>query len=234
MPKTIVTTSWDDGHKLDLKLADLLRKYDLKGTFYVAPQNREFEKDDLLSDFQLRRLSQEFEIGAHTMTHPRLGKISASRADYEIGESKKCLERLLDRPVTSFCYPGGDYTFLNEQQVKKHGFKLARTVERFAFDIGNNPFELPTSLHAYSHRSDAIKIAKFANLDPGKTALFYKHWEDLGMAMFDKVREEGGVLHIWGHSWEIEECRFWERLERLFSHISGYIDVDYVTNSELV
>ena len=31
-----ITTSWDDGHTLDLRLADLLDKYDLRGTFYVA------------------------------------------------------------------------------------------------------------------------------------------------------------------------------------------------------
>ena len=32
---TIVTTSWDDGNKLDLKLAALLDKYGLVGTFYI-------------------------------------------------------------------------------------------------------------------------------------------------------------------------------------------------------
>lgn len=234
MPKVIVTTSWDDGHMLDLKLAELLRKYDLKGTFYVAPLNREFKKEDLMSDYQLRRLSQEFEIGAHTMTHPRLGKISAEEADKEIRESKTYLEELLEKPVKSFCYPGGSYTFINEEQVKKHGFALARTVDRFAFDTGSNPFELPTSIHTYSHRSDALKIARFAKFDAEKTAIYYKHWEILGMAMFDRIREEGGVFHVWGHSWEIEECQFWERLEKLFAHISGYIDVEYLTNGELV
>lgn len=29
----IVTTSWDDGHKLDLKLAKLLEKHEIRGTF---------------------------------------------------------------------------------------------------------------------------------------------------------------------------------------------------------
>jgi hypothetical protein len=32
-----VTTSWDDGHKLDMKLAVLLKKYGIKGTFYICP-----------------------------------------------------------------------------------------------------------------------------------------------------------------------------------------------------
>ena len=34
-----VTTSWDDGHVLDHKVANLLESYDLPGTFYVATQN---------------------------------------------------------------------------------------------------------------------------------------------------------------------------------------------------
>ena len=31
-----VTTSWDDGHKCDLVLKQLLDKYHLKGTFYAT------------------------------------------------------------------------------------------------------------------------------------------------------------------------------------------------------
>ena len=45
----IVTTSWDDGHKLDLKLAKLLKKYGVPATFYIAPNNRQWDKKDLLT-----------------------------------------------------------------------------------------------------------------------------------------------------------------------------------------
>ena len=34
--KTLITTSWDDGNKLDIKVAELLDKYGMKGTFYIA------------------------------------------------------------------------------------------------------------------------------------------------------------------------------------------------------
>ena len=37
----IITTSWDDGHPLDFKLAELLNKYNLKGTFYIPRSNAE-------------------------------------------------------------------------------------------------------------------------------------------------------------------------------------------------
>ena len=31
----LITTSWDDGHPLDLRLAELLHKYDVPATFYI-------------------------------------------------------------------------------------------------------------------------------------------------------------------------------------------------------
>ena len=34
-PATYITTSWDDGHPLDLRVAELLSEYHLQGTFYV-------------------------------------------------------------------------------------------------------------------------------------------------------------------------------------------------------
>ena len=35
MKQTYITTSWDDGHQLDLRVAELLTKYRLHGTFYI-------------------------------------------------------------------------------------------------------------------------------------------------------------------------------------------------------
>jgi peptidoglycan/xylan/chitin deacetylase (PgdA/CDA1 family) len=43
MDKAVVTTSWDDGHPLDLKLAELLKKYDVPATLYMPMDNPERE-----------------------------------------------------------------------------------------------------------------------------------------------------------------------------------------------
>ena len=50
MPMTIVTTSWDDGHHTDLRLAERLAAYALKGTFYVAlnhPGDKDIGDDEI-------------------------------------------------------------------------------------------------------------------------------------------------------------------------------------------
>lgn len=232
MKKIIVTTSWDDGHILDMKLADVLRKYNLSGTFYIAPENREVPSDKRLQKGQVQTLAHEFEIGAHTMTHPRLSEIPNEVAREEIQGSKTTLEQWTEKPVTSFCYPGGDFTATHKTLVRDAGFSLARTVERFRTDIPADPFEMPTTIHAYRHWSDVSPIFHESGISHFYS--YYRNWERLAMALFDRVVREGGVFHLWGHSWEIEKNGQWESLERVCDHISRRADVEYLTNQALI
>jgi peptidoglycan-N-acetylglucosamine deacetylase len=232
MKKVIVTTSWDDGHKLDIKLASLLKKYGINGTFYVSPQDKEYKKEKLLSDQEIKQLSQKFEIGAHTMTHPHLTKISLKKANKEILDSKKYLERITGKKVFSFCYPYGEYNNEIKTLVKKAGFTVARSVIRFSFS-NSEPFALKTSIHTYNHITDLHKIVKFSKGNPIKF-IMYLNWENMAKAMFDEVYEKGGVFHIWGHSWEIEKLNEWDKLERVFQYIANRINVSYRTNKEIL
>ncbi len=47
-PATFITTSWDDGHPLDFRVAELLSKYGLRGTFYIPmiAENHILHPDD--------------------------------------------------------------------------------------------------------------------------------------------------------------------------------------------
>lgn len=56
MDRAIITTSWDDGHLLDLKLAGLLQKYDIPATFYVTIEN--FERQGMTSQ-EIREIAQK-------------------------------------------------------------------------------------------------------------------------------------------------------------------------------
>ncbi|HUC01829.1 MAG TPA: polysaccharide deacetylase family protein [Candidatus Paceibacterota bacterium] len=230
MTDTIVTTSWDDGHILDMKLSDLLSRYGLPATFYIAPENREIAASERLSKAAVRSLSERFEIGAHTMTHPRLSRIDDASANAEIATSKSVLEDWTGKPVSAFCYPGGDFTPAHEAMVKDAGFAVARTVKRFSFG-GGDRFAMPTTVHAYRHWSDVSAIAAFSGI---KNFLRnYLHWDDLAIALFEHARKNGGTFHLWGHSWEIEKNGDWNRLERVFRHIGRQNGITYKTNSQL-
>ena len=257
--KIIVTTSWDDGHKLDLRVAKLLKKYGLKGTFYISPNNREFSKSMLLTDKEVKALSIDFEIGAHTMTHPLLANtldtmffkvvtkilktlkrqkyrispaVNLKEANWEIKESKKYLEKLLKKKIVSFCYPAGSQNSEVQKLVKKNGFKYARTVERHRLDLGKNPYASPTTLHAYTQYQDIFKILRFSgwNLKEFSENL---DWENLAKRMFDRLKP-GDTFHFWGHSWIIDANDEWDKLERVFAHISKNPHCKYVENRNLL
>ena len=91
MKTAVLTTSWDDGHRCDVRLARMLKEHGLSATFYVAPENREFARQDLLTSSQIRDLSRDFEIGAHSMTHRRFPTLTQQESEKEIIESKAVL-----------------------------------------------------------------------------------------------------------------------------------------------
>lgn len=86
------------------------------------------------------------EIGAHTVNHPPLSMIPVSDQIREIEESKLELEKILDRPVTSFAYPYGtkdDYTRDSVNAVKAAGFVCACSNYTGVVQPQTNLFELP-------------------------------------------------------------------------------------------
>ena len=122
----IITTSWDDGHPLDFKLAELLYKYNLQGTFYIPRSN---EEHMVMSEAEISKLSSSFEIGGHTLTHTRLGGVSRQKVYQEVNGCYQWLNELLGTAPTSFCFPGGIYNTVAIEHAISAGFKILRTTE---------------------------------------------------------------------------------------------------------
>jgi peptidoglycan/xylan/chitin deacetylase (PgdA/CDA1 family) len=80
----------------------------------------------LLSWEQLRMLLQAgFSIGSHTVAHPDLSQLPQDQAWHEISESRKILEKMLNTPVRSFCYPYGKWSEETHELVREAGYDLA-------------------------------------------------------------------------------------------------------------
>lgn len=93
---------------------------------------------------QLRELSAAgIEIGSHSTSHPELPALNAVRLRYEVVGSREILERLLGRPVVSFCYPSGHSNAAVRQAVQAAGYSSAVTVEPGLFRGRADRFQIP-------------------------------------------------------------------------------------------
>ncbi len=86
-------------------------------------------------------------IGAHTVTHPILARLTDTAARDEVARGKATLESTIGAPVTLFAYPNGrpqsDYHAGSVQVVRELGFAAAVSTAWGHADAGTDPFQLP-------------------------------------------------------------------------------------------
>lgn len=86
------------------------------------------------------------QIGAHTVSHPILARLSRDEAHQEIQASKLFLEQLLGEPVGLFAYPNGkpgeDYLPDSVDVVRELGFDAAVSTKWGASCTGDDVFQI--------------------------------------------------------------------------------------------
>lgn len=234
LPYKIITTSWDDGHRADLKLAKILTDHQLPATFYMSPQNRELTPADRLTSEQIQQIATQHEIGAHTLTHPVLNKIPLDEAKAEIEGSRMYLKQLTGQSIDMFCYPRGAYNRPVRDIVEAAGYIGARTIQPFQTRPPQDYYQLGTTKHAYPvHVNYALRLALLHN------PRFFmnvtsRNWLTVAAKTFDYVNDHGGIWHLWGHSWELEDQNLWSDFELLCRQVANRPGFTYLTNSQLV
>jgi peptidoglycan/xylan/chitin deacetylase (PgdA/CDA1 family) len=237
---TFVTTSWDDGHPDDLRLADLLAEYGIRGTFYVPRYNLQRPRMPVSDLVELSR-RDGVEIGGHGLTHSRLPTLAEADARREIAGSREWLQQLLGQAVESFCYPGGEYASWMPEFVRSCGYQVGRTTRTHVFSWSVNQWAMPTSVQLYPHGGPqylrrAVRHGNFRGFRVLASAA--GRWpEDLAGSCRRALalsRRRSGLLHLWGHSWELTQLGAWAALERILRELSELEDGAFLTNAEAV
>jgi peptidoglycan/xylan/chitin deacetylase (PgdA/CDA1 family) len=104
--------------------------------------------DLMMNTKQVRELdSVGMEIGAHTVNHPILARLTSKAAYSEIAIGKEALESIIGAPVQLFAYPNGkpnqDYLPEHVSLVKKLGFIGAVSTAWGAARHGDDIYQLP-------------------------------------------------------------------------------------------
>jgi peptidoglycan/xylan/chitin deacetylase (PgdA/CDA1 family) len=126
--KDFVTTAWP-----------ILQRHRFGATMFVPTMNiggvaewdRSFgEPAPLMSWSELDALvGAGLEIGAHTISHPRLTRLKdPAEITREVVGSRDLLEARYKRPVPTFAYPYGDYNEAVLRIVEAAGFSVAVTI----------------------------------------------------------------------------------------------------------
>jgi len=86
------------------------------------------------------------QIGAHTVSHPILARLSRAEAAKEIGDSKRYLEELLGERISLFAYPNGkpgeDYSPESVDVVRSLGFDAAVSTQWGASRCGDDVLQI--------------------------------------------------------------------------------------------
>ena len=65
----------------------------------------------VMSEEELKQIPSDLvAIGSHTVTHPRMPQLTPSQARAELVESRRVLERILQRPILLFSFPYGSFS----------------------------------------------------------------------------------------------------------------------------
>lgn len=226
-------TSWDDGYVLDLRVADLLDTYGANGTFYVCPRVQHGQT--MLTDEEIKELSASHTVGAHTMTHPHLPRVSLEQAQAEIEESKRWIEEVAGKPCTTFCYPYGAVTPRIKEMVKTAGFKEARTTRDLEFSAEDS-FLKPVTLQIFPfpfRRRIQMSWKMFDFFGPLRARyprlrklntphVSMRSWLALAKYLYDYAREtQQPFFHLYGHSREIEKYGMWGDLEEFLKYVKA-------------
>lgn len=246
MGKFYFTCSFDDGDVADLRLADLLNKYNIKSTFYI-PRTCELVSKSLCEK-QIQDLSELVEIGGHTMSHQILTRISDERARTEIVDCKNWLQNITGRSVEVFCPPTGRFNKHHISYQMEAGFNAMRTVEMLSYSVKeikavNGFVILPTTNQVFNHTCAAYLRNRFKRLNFLKNSTFWKlfssNWQLMSKNYIDRLVlvSEGSdfeyYFHLWGHSWEIEKYSLWDSLEEFLKYLNDFEQIIFYNNSSL-
>jgi peptidoglycan/xylan/chitin deacetylase (PgdA/CDA1 family) len=201
--RAYITTSWDDGHIADLRVAELLSRYQLTGTFYI-PRSIE---TGVMPVAQIRELSDRFEVGAHTLDHVFLNTVDLPAATAQIEGSKRWVEDVTGRPCAVFCPPAGKYDQRHVRAMAAAGYRGFRTVEFMSLDSprrtnGSPLMEMPTTLQAFDQPPAAFAKNALKRRAPANLWRYVVHgrasrdWGVLARRLLDRTLESGGVFHL--------------------------------------
>lgn len=153
----------DDGERVSCEiLQELANKYGIIVNLGIVAGYIGYD-EYFVTEEQIRSwASQPFvKFASHTMTHPYLTDLPENELDWELGESKRLLEKWTGRPINTLFYPYGEYGAREIEHAKKF-FRFARRAwpsdENWLTPYNSRPYDLMELETIYVWNGDSPEI----------------------------------------------------------------------------
>ena len=219
-----VTFSYDDGVIQDIKLIEILDRYNLKCTFNLNSgtlgnkgtlvRNNVTVPFDKVDAGKIEEIYRNHEVAVHTVNHPDLTQLSVDEIVYEVEQDREKLSELSGQQVIGMAYPGGTADSRVADIIRNRtNISYARTIK-------------PT--HSFEKQDNLL----FFN--PTVHGIREKLLFDLAEQFLNDTSQNELLFYIWGHAFEFDAYDLWDTFERFCKLISGHDDVFYGTNKEIL
>lgn len=222
-----ITFSYDDGVSQDIRLIELLNRYNLKCTFNLNSQllgknNILIRENQRIAHYKIHPDDVQYvyeghEIAVHTLTHPDLRELDEKGIIHEVEDDRLRLSELAGYEVVGMAYPYGTISPDGREAriiEANTGVKYARTVEL------TDSFDRQIDLHQFA---------------PNAYHMNFDRMMELGRKFVELETDKPQIFYIWGHAYEMDfrpDC--WIKLEEFFKLISNRDDIFYGTNAEVL
>lgn len=220
-----ITLSFDDGVEQDMLLLQILNRYGAKCTFNLNPglfgkagtvtaggkevPHNKLTREKVLSTYR------DHEIAGHGMYHAYLDGMDSARVSREVLSCREELERLLQRPVTGFCYAFGSCNPALRRTLAECGISYSRTVRpSYGFGLPKDFLEWDPTCHYRDDRLFELADAFMEDV-PGQWVPHMK------------------LFFVWGHSYEFERNDDWERMEQFLTKMTDAGNIWFATNGQI-
>ena len=229
-PKKYFTLSFDDGITQDLRIIEILKKYNAYcATFNIntglyganwAWVGQQFNRPDVphlrFTEEELKTgIYDGFEVAVHTLNHPSLKvyDTNSTMLKKEVYNDALNIYKITGVMPIGMAWPGGDTEYTRttiEKVVELTHIRYARGTTR------TGDFSLPTEFMQWMPTcsltdNDCLRLAqKFVDAECTEDMLFY----------------------VWCHGYEFDLFDTWERLEKLVQMMAEDDSIVLVTNAE--